>query len=316
MSLEKRDVPEVLKSVIDNIEKVIVGKTDTIELIITALLAGGHVLIEDIPGIGKTTLVKAIAKSIDLSFGRIQCTPDILPSDITGFTMYNIKTGEMEYKEGSVFNNIILADEINRASPKTQSSLLEVMEENQVTIDGNTRFVPKPFMMLATQNPVEYLGTFPLPEAQLDRFMIKVSMGYPGYNNELLILDRFAEDSLLDDLKPVTNAEDIFSIQRFLSDVYMGKAIKKYILDLVDKTRHHSEIVLGASPRASIQLLKASQAYSLLKGKDYISPDVVKKLAVNVLSHRIMLRSESKLKGAKREEIIRDILDTVKVPVE
>lgn len=304
-----------LQKIVQNMEHVIVGKRGAVELVVIALAANGHVLIEDVPGVGKTTLVKALAKSVDATFGRIQCTPDVLPSDITGFNMFNIKTGDMEYKEGLIFHNIILSDEINRASPKTQSSLLEVMEEGQVTIDGNTRKVPKPFMLLATQNPVEYMGTFPLPEAQLDRFMIKISMGYPSYKNEFEMIEKMTKDSTLEVLTPVATLDEVIEIQTAVKDVFVGNPVRKYILDLVTATRKDPSVLLGCSPRASLQLLRVAQAAALYMGRDYVIPDDVQKMAPHVLAHRIMLRPEAKVKGVQQEQVIMQVLRSVKVPV-
>lgn len=304
-----------LQKIVQNMEHVIVGKRGAVELVVIALAANGHVLIEDVPGVGKTTLVKALAKSVNATFGRIQCTPDVLPSDITGFNMFNIKTGDMEYKEGLIFHNIILSDEINRASPKTQSSLLEVMEEGQVTIDGNTRKVPKPFMLLATQNPVEYMGTFPLPEAQLDRFMIKISMGYPNYKNEFEMMEKMTKASTLEVLTPVATLEEVIEIQTAVTDVFVGNPVRKYILDLVTATRKDPSVMLGCSPRASLQLLRVAQAAALYMGRDYVIPDDVQKMAPHVLAHRIMLRPEAKVKGVQQEQVIMQVLRSVKVPV-
>jgi len=309
-------VHNTLQNIVNNIEKVIVGKREVIELTVIALAAEGHVLIEDIPGIGKTTLVKALAKSLDLSFGRIQCTPDVLPSDITGFNMFNIKSGEMEYKEGLIFNNIILTDEINRASPKTQSSLLEVMEEKQVTIDGKTRKVPDPFMLLATQNPIEYLGTFPLPEAQLDRFMFRISLGYPSYRHEFFMIDKVIKEEAIEHIESVATPDEMLKIQKEVKEIYISDAIKKYVLDIVTATRRNNDLVLGASPRASLQLLKAAQAAAYYMGRDYVIPDDIQKLANCVLSHRIILKPEAKVKEIKQEQIITNVIRTVKVPVE
>lgn len=304
-----------LQKIVQNMERVIVGKRDAVELVVIALAANGHVLIEDVPGVGKTTLVKALAKSVNATFGRVQCTPDVLPSDITGFNMFNIKTGEMEYKEGLIFHNIILSDEINRASPKTQSSLLEVMEEGQVTIDGNTRRVPQPFMLLATQNPVEYMGTFPLPEAQMDRFMIKLSLGYPSYKNEFEMMEKMTKEHALQYLTPVATLDEIVEVQAAVKDVFVGSPVRKYILDLVTATRKDANVLLGCSPRASLQLLRAAQAAALYMGRDYVLPDDVQKLAPHVLSHRIMLRPEAKVKGVQQEQVIMQALRSVKVPV-
>lgn len=304
-----------LQKIVQNMERVIVGKRDAVELVVIALAANGHVLIEDVPGVGKTTLVKALAKSVAATFGRIQCTPDVLPSDITGFNMFNIKTGDMEYKEGLIFHNIILSDEINRASPKTQSSLLEVMEEGQVTIDGNTRRVPQPFMLLATQNPVEYMGTFPLPEAQLDRFMLKISLGYPSYNNEFEMMEKMTKVSALDVLSPVATLDEVLQVQAAVKEVFVGRPVRKYILDLVTATRKDPSVLLGCSPRASLQLLRGAQAAAMYMGRDYVIPDDVQKMAPHILAHRIMLRPEAKVKGVQQEQVIMQALRSVKVPV-
>jgi len=306
---------ELFNLIIDNVEKVIVGKRGAIELCLTALLCDGHVLIEDVPGVGKTSMVYSIAKSLNLSFKRIQFTPDILPSDITGFSMYNQKSGMFEYKKGIVLNNIILADEINRTSPKTQASLLEVMEEKQLTVDGETYKVPVPFMVLATQNPVEYLGTYPLPEAQLDRFTIKVSMGYPSLENESVMLERFKLNNPIETLESVADGEFILKLQMEVRKIHVEDRIKKYIVEISDKTRKHEAVSLGASPRASIDLYRASQARAFCQNRDYVTPDDVKYMAVPVLSHRIFLRQEAKLKKVFPEHIIREILVSVRVPV-
>jgi MoxR-like ATPase len=285
-----------------------------VELALIALACDGHVLIEDVPGVGKTSLVSSIAKSIDCSFKRIQFTPDILPSDITGFTIYNQKTGNFEFKPGAVMSNIILADEINRTSPKTQASLLEVMEENQVTVDGVTYKVPKPFMVLATQNPVEYLGTYPLPEAQLDRFTLKITIGYPSPSDESLILTRFKVDNPLASLTPVTDGQYIVSLQKTVKEIYVDNSLNRYIVDIVDATRKNPEVLLGASPRGSLSLFRASQAWAFYNSRDYVLPDDIKKMVIPVLSHRILLRQEAKLKKITPEEILRTILKNITVP--
>jgi len=309
------DPQKLVRDIQENIERVIVGKSQVIQLILIALLAGGHVLIEDVPGVGKTTLVSCLARSLNLSFKRIQFTPDILPSDITGFTMYNMKTGEMEFKPGMIMSQVILADEINRTSPKTQASLLEVMEEHQVTVDGKTYPVPQPFIVLATQNPIEYIGTFPLPEAQLDRFFIKVSIGYPTKREEMFILSRFQTQNPIKDLKPVANAQQILELQQQVRRVNVAEGIKEYIAELVAYTREHQDLTLGASPRGAIALMRASQAYAMLDGRNYVIPDDVQKMVVPVLSHRLILKPEARLKDMTPERILKSILNSAYVPV-
>jgi len=309
------DPQKLVRDIQENIERVIVGKSQVIQLILIALLAGGHVLIEDVPGVGKTTLVSCLARSLNLSFKRIQFTPDILPSDITGFTMYNMKTGEMEFKPGMIMSQVILADEINRTSPKTQASLLEVMEEHQVTVDGKTYPVPQPFIVLATQNPIEYIGTFPLPEAQLDRFFIKVSIGYPTKREEMFILSRFQTQNPIKDLKPIANAQQILELQQQVRRVNVAEGIKEYIAELVAYTREHQDLTLGASPRGAIALMRASQAYAMLDGRNYVIPDDVQKMVVPVLSHRLILKPEARLKNMTPERILKSILNSAYVPV-
>jgi MoxR-like ATPase len=305
----------ILKSIVNNVENVIVGKKKPIELALISLICNGHVLIEDVPGVGKTILASSLAKSISASFKRIQFTPDILPSDITGFSMFNQKTGEFEYRAGAVMSQLVLADEINRTSPKTQASLLEVMEENQVTVDGTTHRVPKPFMVLATQNPVEYLGTFPLPEAQLDRFFMKISIGYPTTGEESYILSRFQLNNPMESLKPVASGDDIISIQEELKNVYVDKTLNNYIVDIVGYTRRNNDIVLGSSPRGSLALFRASQAWAFYNGRNYVIPEDVKMMVVPVLSHRIVLKQEAKLKKITSSDILESIVEKIKVPV-
>lgn len=309
------DSVKILKSIVDNIEKVIVGKRYSIELTVISLICEGHVLIEDVPGVGKTTLVSTIAKSINASFKRIQFTPDILPSDITGFSVFNQKSGEFEYRPGSIMSHIILADEINRTSPKTQASLLEVMEESQVTVDGVTYKVPQPFMVLATQNPVEYLGTFPLPEAQLDRFFMRVTIGYPAHHEECSILNRFKTQNPLDTLRSTTTDQAIVAIQKEVRQVHVDDSLNRYIVDIVSKTRKHTDVALGASPRGSLALYRASQAWAFYNDRDYVLPDDVRKMALPVLSHRIIMKQEARLKKITSAEVLNAILSTTPVPV-
>jgi MoxR-like ATPase len=305
----------LLKNIQENIEQVIVGKTEAVHLIMIALMGKGHVLIEDVPGVGKTMMVSSLAKSLNLTFKRIQFTPDVLPSDITGFSMYNFKTGKMEFQPGMIMNQIILADEINRASPKTQSSLLEVMEETQVTVDGTTYQVPAPFMVLATQNPVEYIGTFPLPEAQLDRFMLKVTVGYPTKREEMLILSRFQTQNPLKELQPVASAEDVIYLQETVAQVKVAEPIKEYIANIVSMTRDHHDLSLGASPRGALNLMRASQAYALLQKRDYVIPDDVQKMTLPVLAHRLIVKPEARLKDMTADRVLKSILNTLYVPV-
>jgi len=305
----------VLNEIINNVEQVIIGKRETIELALCAFLCQGHVLIEDIPGVGKTSLVYAIAKSFNCSFKRIQFTPDILPSDITGFSMYNQKTGEFEYQQGSVMAQIVLADEINRTSPKTQSSLLEVMEENQVTIDGETHKVPKPFAVFATQNPVEHIGTYPLPEAQLDRFFMRLTLGYPSIKEEIEMIDRFNEASPLENLRAVSNADTMMELQEMVHKVYVDLSVNEYIVNIVRGTREHANIILGSSPRGTLCLHRAAQAWALYHGRLYVLPDDVIKMAVPVLAHRLVLSQEAKFKRLTATQIMESVIADVKVPV-
>lgn len=304
-----------MKRIVDNIEKVIIGKRETVELVVISLTCNGHVLIEDVPGVGKTSLVAALAKSINATFKRIQFTPDILPSDITGFTIFNQRSGEFEYRPGSIMSQIILADEINRTSPKTQASLLEVMGENQVTVDGMTYKVPRPFMVLATQNPVEYLGTYPLPEAQLDRFFMKISIGYPLPDEESRIISKLQLENPLGSLKPAADSSEIAAVQQEVRNIYVDKSLSDYIVEIVDHTRRHPDIVLGSSPRGSISLFKAAQAWAYYNNRNYVIPDDIIKMAVPVLSHRIILKQEAKLKKLCAENILGSIIDSINVPV-
>jgi MoxR-like ATPase len=304
-----------MKKIVDNISRVIVGKEGPAKLLVISLAASGHVLIEDVPGIGKTTMAYSMAKSVSLTFNRIQFTPDILPSDITGFTIYNQKTGEFEYRKGNVMSNVILADEINRTSPKTQASMLEVMEEKQVTVDGKTYKVPEPFMVIATENPVEYMGTYPLPEAQLDRFLMKIKIGYPSRAEEVSILYKFQESNPLNDLEAVVTLEELIELQKQVRRVRIDESLAGYIIDIISATRRHDHAMLGCSPRASISLFRAAQAAALYDGRDYVVPEDIRDLAVPVLSHRLMLKQEAKIKRITNESIINDIVQHQKIPV-
>ncbi|MGI5851190.1 MAG: MoxR family ATPase [Clostridiales bacterium] len=300
----------------ENIKKVIVGKDEVIDQLLIALISSGHVLLEDVPGTGKTLLAKSLARSLDCTFRRVQFTPDLLPSDLSGINFYNQKIGEFQFRPGPVFTNILLADEINRATPRTQSSLLETMEERQVTVDGDTRILERPFMVLATQNPVETQGTFPLPEAQLDRFLMKVDMGYPSTDEGVEILRRFKERDPLVEIEPVVQREEITDAQKNYARVYVSDDIMRYIVRIVEVTRQHSEIMLGVSPRGSQALLKAVQVYAILQGRDYVSPDDIKQMAKPVLGHRIILRSVLGMREGQLDEIISQIFKAVPVPSE
>lgn len=304
-----------IEKVIQNIEQVVVGKRNEIELSLVAFFAGGHVLLEDVPGVGKTMMVKALARSFGAEFKRLQFTPDLLPSDVTGVSIYNQRSEQFEFRPGPIMANIVLADEINRTSPKTQSALLEALEEGSVTVDGETLFLEKPFMVMATQNPIEYAGTFPLPEAQLDRFLLKLNLGYPTEIEELEILNRLQNHQPLDSLEAVMSIEEVKNIQAEIISVVVSEEVKMYIIELVHETRKHRSIELGVSPRGTIALMKAAQVYAFLKGRAYVLPDDVKYLAPFVLSHRIMLTAETRMSNRTSEELIRSILEHVRVPV-
>lgn len=304
-----------INDVLQNISKVMIGKEDVAILSLVGLLAQGHVLIEDVPGVGKTMLIRALAKSLDCDFKRIQFTPDLLPSDITGVSVYNPKTLEFEFRAGPIFGNIILADEINRTSPKTQSSLLEGMEEKNITVDGNTMALDQPFFVMATQNPIEYEGTYPLPEAQLDRFILKLEMGYPTFDEELEMLERTSERHPIDQLQAVMSAEELVLIQEAVKDVYIAENIQRYIINLVTLTRSNAHIYLGVSPRGSIALMRASKALAYIHGRDYVIPDDVKYLAPFVLSHRIILTPEANYEGVTQENVILSVVDQADIPI-
>ena len=300
----------------ENVEKVIVGNGDVVELVIVALLCEGHVLIEDIPGVGKTVLAKSIARSLGCSFRRIQCTPDLLPSDITGTYIFNQKTADFEFRPGPIMAQIVLTDEINRTTPRTQSALLEAMQERQVTAEGETKLLPRPFMVLATQNPIEQEGTFPLPEAQLDRFLIKIKIGYPSKEDDKLILSRFRQDDPLEELKPVVSAAELVQMQAACRDVHVSADVEDYIIRLVHATREHPAVELGASPRAMLALYHTSQVLASLRGRAFVIPDDVKYLTTVTLSHRIIPKAESSLRGNSAEQALKEIIESVPVPVE
>jgi MoxR-like ATPase len=300
----------------ENIGKVIVGKDKVVDMVLVSLVTNGHVLLEDVPGTGKTMLAKALARTFNCSFKRIQFTPDLLPTDVTGMNIYNQKSNDFEFKPGPLFSNIILADEINRATPRTQSSLLEGMEERQITIDGNTRILHSPFFVIATQNPIELQGTFPLPEAQLDRFLMKLKLGYPSTEEAFNILDRYQGRNPLDTLLPAATQEELVEIQQGCQQITVGTAIKEYIVAIVERTRTFDKVLLGVSPRGSLALMRACQAYAALKGRDYVLPDDVKTLAEPVLSHRIITRNFSSTRDELAQQIIRLVLEEVPVPFE
>lgn len=304
-----------LQKVIENVEKVMIGKRQVAELSLVALLAEGHVLLEDVPGVGKTMMVRAIAKSVSAQFQRVQFTPDLLPSDLTGISIYNQKEMQFEFRPGPIMGNIILADEINRTSPKTQSALLEGMEDGSVTVDGETRILGKPFFVMATQNPIEYEGTFPLPEAQLDRFIVKLRMGYPSEEEELEVLSRIEKGHPIESIEPVLSLDELLSLQEHVKDVFVEDSVKKYIVEIIRRTRNHRAVYLGASPRGALALMKTAQAYALLNHRDYIVPDDVKYMAPFVLSHRLLLKSEARFGGLQAEEVVNEVLERVQVPV-
>ncbi|HEY5529199.1 MAG TPA: MoxR family ATPase [Thermoleophilia bacterium] len=297
-----------------NIASVILGKEEIIRACVVALLAGGHIIVEDFPGVGKTLLAKSLARSVNCRFTRVQFTPDLLPSDVTGVSVFNQKTGEFEFRAGPIFANIVLADEINRASPKTQSSLLEAMEERQATIDNITHPIEPPFMVIATQNPIEYEGTYPLPEAQLDRFMMRLSLGYPSAEAEEAILHEQTSHNPLEELEPVLNSAEVLWMQQAVTRVRVAPALRHYVVAILGDTREQRNVYLGASPRAGISLLRAAKALALLRGRDFVVPKDIKDLAGRVLAHRLMLSPDAKVHGLTPEAVVAKVLDTVPVP--
>jgi len=308
------EIQDVANQLLENVEKVIVGKTDAIRLTITGLLCQGHILIEDVPGTGKTMLAKSIARSIGGTFNRIQFTPDMLPSDVTGVSIFNQKTNEFEYRQGPIVAQIVLTDEINRATPKTQAALLEAMEEHQVTVDGKTHPLPEPFLVLATQNPIEYEGTFPLPEAQMDRFLLRISLGYPSKTYEVQMLTDQQLHHPIEDLEQVIDIADLLKAQEAVRSITVTDEIKRYIVDLVETTRAHGEIYLGASPRGSLALFRTSQARAAILGREYVLPDDVKALAVPALAHRLIVGSAARIREVDAVDVIEEVLGKVPVP--
>ena len=302
------------RRIIDNASQVIVGKTSVIELAVATLIAQGHMLVEDVPGVGKTMLAKSLATSIGCSFKRIQFTPDLLPSDVTGISVYNQQSGEFQFREGPLMSQVVLADEINRATPKTQSALLEAMEEQQITVDGVTHRLQPPFLVMATQNPIEYEGTFPLPEAQLDRFLMRISLGYPNLEEELAIIEGQEQSHPIDSLEAVADSRDIIGLQEAAKSIYVDRLVRQYIVSLTEATRNHREVFLGASPRASLGLFRTSRALALIQERDYVIPDDIKILAPGVIAHRIMLSPSARMRGVQSADVVEDLLTNVPVP--
>jgi len=309
-------VQQAAEKVRAKIAQVIVGKEAEIDLLLVALLCEGHVLIEDVPGVGKTMLAKSLARSLGCSFQRIQCTPDLLPSDMTGIQYFNQKTGEFAFRPGPLLSQIVLADEINRTTPRTQSAMLEAMEERQISVERETMPLPRPFLVMATQNPIELEGAFPLPEAQLDRFLLRIRLGYPQGDEERLILQRFRQDQPLSEVQPVLQAQKVLALQQAVKDVTVSEPVETYLLALVQATRAHTTIELGASPRAALALEHASQALAAIQGRTFVRPDEVKRLAPAVLTHRLILSAQARLRGRAAEQALKEVLEAVPVPVE
>jgi len=312
--LEQSTHTAVAQRIVDNVSKVIVGKRAVIEQALAALIAQGHILVEDVPGVGKTMLAKSLSISIGCNFKRIQFTPDLLPSDVAGISVYNQATGEFQFRPGPIMAQVVLADEINRATPKTQSALLEAMEELQVTVDGVTHHLEHPFVVIATQNPIEYEGTFPLPEAQLDRFLMRISLGYPDFEEELAVIEQQEQEHPIDSLEAVANPKDVIGLQQAAKDVYVDRAVREYIVNLTEATRNHRDVALGASPRASLGLFRAARAMALVLDRDYVIPDDIKMLAAPVTAHRIILSPSARMRGVRSTDLVSDLLNTLTVP--
>ncbi len=312
---DTQQIAATARAIHDNVQLAIVGKDDVIELTLAALFSGGHILVEDVPGIGKTTMARSLAYSLDCEFRRIQFTPDLMPSDITGINYYNQRSGDFEFRPGPVISQVVLADEINRATPRTQSALLEAMAERQVTVDQDTVQLPAPFLVLATQNPIELEGTFPLPEAQIDRFLLRLSLGYPTEDDEEAMVERFEHSDPLTTLRPVASADDVLKIQRLVRQVFISPVLRTYLVQLIRATRTHPDVELGASPRATLGLYRCAQALAGIRGQEYVTPDDIKALAAPTLAHRIILKSMARLRERTQESVIAELLEEQPVPV-
>lgn len=304
----------IAQEIVENVSKVIVGKKSIVEHALSAVVAQGHILIEDVPGVGKTMLAKSISASIGCSFKRIQFTPDLLPSDIVGISIYNQRTGEFQFRPGPIMAQMVLVDEINRATPKTQSALLEAMEELQVSVDGDSRTLDRPFVVIATQNPIEYEGTFPLPEAQLDRFLMRISLGYPSFAEEMSIIEQQEQVHPINELRSVATPEDIIDLQEACKNIYVDNTVREYIVSLIDATRNHENVSLGASPRASLGMFRAARGLAILRDRDYVIPDDIKELAYAVLAHRLILSPSARMRGLHTGQIISNLLESIPIP--
>lgn len=308
------NVPSVAKKIVGNVEQVVIGKRQELILALVSYFCEGHILLEDVPGVAKTMMARALARSVDCSFKRVQCTPDLLPSDVTGASVFNQKTIEFEFRQGPIFAQIVLADEINRATPRTQASLLEAMGEGSVTVDGQTYVLPTPFMVIATQNPIDHEGTFPLPEAQLDRFLVRLSLGYPSQEEEGKMLERLQRAHPIDSLRPVVTGDEVIACQREIREVYVDEKVRAYMLAIVRSSREHEDVMLGGSPRASLALFRTSQAVAAIRGNSFVLPDDVKRMAAPVLTHRLILKPESRLRRITTAQVVDEILGTVPAP--